>query len=160
MVLERWDPFRELRRMEETVDRLWRGLGPRAGESGGVEAWAIPLDVMREGDNIIVHASLPGVRPSDITVSIEDGVLTIEGHTAQESEHKEANYLMRERRLGSFHRSLRLPDTVDANLAHSTYENGVLTISVPKAEDKKARQLTVEVKDSGQSALSSGASRN
>ena len=147
-MVQRWDPFRELGRMQETLDRLWRGFGPQAGIANGVEAWAIPLDVAREGDTIVVRASVPGVQPEDIRVTVEDGVLTIDAETRAESEHKEEHYLMRERRVGSFHRSLRLPETVDVERAESSYENGVLTVTIPKAEDKKARQLKVNAEGS------------
>jgi HSP20 family protein len=119
MVLRRWEPFRELRQMQGNLDRLWRDLGHGAGDEGDVESWAIPLDVVQEGDNIVVKASVPGVNPEDIDVSIENDVLTIKGHTKEEREHQEGNYLMRERRSGSFYRALRLPDTVDSDQAQS-----------------------------------------
>lgn len=148
MVLDRWDPFRELRRMEETMDRLWRGLGPTAGgPNSDVENWGIPLDVIRDGDNLVVKASLPGVKPSDINVTIEDSVLTVSGKTSTEEEQKEGNYLMRERRTGSFQRSIRLPDTIDSSKAESSYESGVLTIRLPKTEASKPKQLKIDVKD-------------
>ena len=150
MVLDRWDPFRELRRMEETMDRLWRGLGPTAGgPNSDIENWGIPLDVIRSGDDVIVRASLPGVKPGDINVTIEDNVLTVSGQSSTEEEHKEGSYLMRERRTGSFHRSIRLPDSIDSNKAESSYESGVLTIKLPKTEAKKAKQLKIDVKDTG-----------
>jgi HSP20 family protein len=144
MVLQRWDPFNELRQMQNTMNRLWRGFGGGT-EAQEMETWAVPLDVLQEGDNFIVRASIPGVNPDDIQVSIEDNVLTIRAQSAYESEHKEGNYLMRERRTGSFHRALRLPDTVDTDQAHPFYEHGVLTITIPKAEAKKAKQLKVSV---------------
>ncbi|MEE8517683.1 MAG: Hsp20/alpha crystallin family protein [Dehalococcoidia bacterium] len=151
MTLERWDPFRELRRMEETVDRRWRGFGPRAGgPTGDVYAWGIPLDVVREGDDVVVHASLPGVKPGDVNVTIEENVLTISGTSDSETETSEASYLLRERRTGSFRRTLRLPDSVDADGATSAYEAGVLTITLPKSEQAKAKRLTIEVKDTKQ----------
>jgi HSP20 family protein len=75
--------------------------------------------VVQQGDNIIVKASVPGVNPEDIDVSIENDVLTIKGQTKEEREHQEGNYLMRERRSGSFYRALRLPDTVDSDQAQS-----------------------------------------
>jgi HSP20 family protein len=143
MVLRRWEPFGELRRMQENMDRLWKGFY-NGGENGGeMERWAIPLDVKEEGDNIVVQASMPGVDSKDVDVTIENDVLTIKGHTNMEEEHKEGNFLMRERRTGSFHRSLRLPDTVDTDKAQPYYENGVLTVTLPKAEAKKAKKLTV-----------------
>ena len=115
MVLRRWEPFRELRQMQENMDRLWRNFGSGGGEEGNVENWAIPLDVVQQGDNIVVKASVPGVNPEDIDVSIENDVLIIKGQTKEEHEHQEGNYLMRERHSGSFYRALRLPDTVDSD---------------------------------------------
>jgi HSP20 family protein len=111
-----------------------------------MESWAIPLDVIARGDEFIVRATLPGVAPEDIQVSIEDNVLTIKGQTAAQIQNGDGGtYLMRERRTGSFHRALRLPDTVDTDKAHPEYQNGVLTVTIPKAEAKKARQLKVQV---------------
>ncbi len=110
---------------------------------GNVENWAIPLDVVQEGDNIIVKASVPGVNPEDIDVSIENDVLTIKGQTKEEREHQEGNYLMRERRSGSFYRALRLPDTLDSDQAQPHYEHGVLSITFPRMESKKARRLQI-----------------
>ena len=146
MALERWDPFRDLRRMEYTVDRLWRGLGPRTyATTPEAESWGIPLDVVRDGDNIVVQGSLPGVKPEDIKVTIEDDVLTVSGTTEAEEERAEGTYLLRERRAGAFHRALRLPDSVDSDKAESSYDAGVLTITLPKLEEKKAKQLTINV---------------
>ncbi len=145
MTLRRWDPFSEMRRMQENMDQLWRGLAPASGASPEMESWAIPLDVVQEGDEITVHASLPGVNPADINVSIENDVLTIRGRSAGERERREGNFLMRERHTGFFHRSLRLPDTLDTDKAQPRYDNGVLTIAFPKLEAKQARQLTITV---------------
>ena len=86
------------------------------------------------------------MRPEDIQVTTENGVLTIKAESQAEGETTEDGYLIRERRSGSFHRSIRLPDTVDADQADSSYEHGVLTISLPKQEAKKAKRLEVKVK--------------
>jgi HSP20 family protein len=149
MTLQRWDPFNELRRMQETMNHLWRGFGASTTEGQEMETWAVPLDVVQQGDNFVIHASLPGINPDNIDVSIEDNVLTIRGQSAHESEHKEGSYLMQERRSGSFYRALRLPETVDTDQAHPFYEHGVLTITIPKAESKKAKQLKVSVDGRG-----------
>jgi HSP20 family protein len=143
MVLRRWEPFQELRQMQGNLNRLWRDLGHGGGEEGNVESWAIPLDVVQEGDNIVVKANVPGVSPEDIDVSIENDVLTIKGHTKEEREHQEGDYLMRERRAGSFYRALRLPDTVDSDKAQPHYEHGVLSITFPRMESKKAKRLQI-----------------
>jgi HSP20 family protein len=143
MVLRRWDPFQELRQMQENMDRLWRNFGTGGGEAGNVENWAIPLDVVQQGDNFTVKASVPGVNPEDIDVSVENDVLTIRGQTKEQREHQEGNYLMRERRSGSFYRALRLPDTVDSDRAQPHYEHGVLSITFPRLESKRARRLQI-----------------
>jgi HSP20 family protein len=138
--------------MEYAVDRLWRGFGPRAGvPTSDADTWGIPLDVVRDTDSVVVRASLAGVKPGDINVTIEDNLLTVTGSTETETERGEGDngtYLLRERRTGSFRRSIRLPDYVDTDKAESAYEAGVLTITLPKIEARKAKQLTVQVKDS------------
>ena len=142
MAIQRWDPFNELRQMQDTMNRIWKGYqGP--AENGGFEEWAVPLDVVRKGDDIEVRASVPGVDPGAIQITVENDVLTIRGQTA--SEKAEGDFLMRERRSGSFHRALRLPDTVDVDRAETGYDNGVVTISFPKLESKKAKRLSLKV---------------
>ena len=149
-------PFSELRQMQENMDRMWRRFGSFNQEDGNsFEAWAAPLDVVAEGDDLIVRASMPGVAPENIQVSIEDNVLTIRGETESRFENTEGNYLMRERRSGSFHRSLRLPNTVDQAQAEPRYEHGVLTVTLPKAEAKRAKQFEVKVAE-GPSTVEAG----
>ena len=140
MVLERWDPFRELRRMDDRMNRLWR-----IADKDAMESWAVPLDVVQDADDVIVHASVPGLKPEDIRVTTEEGVLTISAETKAEHEDRRGAYLMRERRVGKFHRTLRLPDSVDTEKATSRYEDGVLTTTFPKVEAKKARRIDVLV---------------
>ena len=145
MTLQRWEPYRELQSMEDTMNRLWRGFGIGPAYRGEAEDWNISLDVLKQKDDIIVKASVPGVKPEDIDVAIEDNVLTLKAERKTENEHKDADYLVRERATGSFFRALRLPDTVDTGKVTSCYENGVLTITMPKAEEKKRKQIHVKV---------------
>ena len=142
MTMQRFDPFAELRRMDAAFNRLWN-TDVRTPEVEGAR-WDIAMDVIQEGDDLIVHASLPGVEPDDIQVTLEDGLLTIKGETGSESEEQKADYLLRERRFGRFHRALRLPNSVDAEKAQPSYANGVLTVTVPKQEAKKARKLEIK----------------
>ncbi len=147
-MMQRWYPFNDLRQMQNTMDRMWRRAGSRSNgseKSPDIETWAVPLDVLRKGDDTIVRASLPGVSPEDIRVCIEDNVLTIKAHTSQEFQDTDGDYLMRERRSGSFHRALRLPDSVDPENVQPHFQHGVLSITVPRAEAKRARQLEVKV---------------
>ena len=140
MVLTRWDPFFEIRRARHLANR--RSAGYTAEER---RDWSIPLDIVRDGDTVTVQASLPGVLPEDIDVTIEGGVLSIKADTKVEEEREDGGYVVRERRAGSFHRSLRLSDNVDTDKVEPRYENGVLTITLPVAESKKAKHLTVAV---------------
>lgn len=146
MVLQRWDPLAELRRMDDVMNRFWRSYSGLGGEDGDGESWTVPIDVRQEGDSITVEASMPGIAPSEISATVEDGVLTIKGQTVVERERKDERYYLRERRSGAFHRSVRLPETVDTDRAETTHENGVLSITFPKQESKKAKSLPIMVK--------------
>lgn len=154
MVLQRWEPLRDLRQMEDTMNRLWRGFGGTQSYREGSEDWNILIDVIQKEDEIEVKASMPGVKPEDINITIEDNVLTLKTERKANIEAEKATYLMQERPTGSFYRALRLPDTVDTNKIESHYEDGVLTIIMPKAEEKKKKQIQVKVK-SGQKILDS-----
>lgn len=142
MVIQRWDPFRDLRQMDETMNRLWRGYG---NAPAGTEDWNISLDVVQRPDEIVVKASIPGVKPETIDLAIEDNILTIRAEKKPDFEDEQSIYLIQERPTGSFYRALRLPETVDANKIQSTCENGVLTITLPKAEEKKKKQLKIQI---------------
>ena len=143
MVLTRWDPLYEIRRARRLANR--RFAGPGYTDNADRRDWSIPLYIVRDGDTVTVKASLPGVQPEDIDVTIEGGVLTIKADTKAEEEHEDGGYVVRERRAGSFHRSLRLSENVDTDKVAPSYENGVLTIALPVAESKKAKHLTVAV---------------
>ena len=140
--MQRWDPVRELRQMDETMNRLWRGF---SSIPDGNEDWNISLDVIERPDEIVVKASVPGVKPETIDLAIEENTLTIRAERKPDFEDDKSIYLIQERPTGSFYRALRLPDTVDANKVQSTYENGILTIVLPKAEEKKKKQIKIQV---------------
>ena len=140
MAIERWSPFAEMRRFDDMFNRLWNG-GSRYPESP--ESWSIPLDVTRSNDEVIVKASLPGVSKDRVDVTIEENVLTIRAEVEEEGEREDAGYLLKERRTGSFFRAVRLPETVDSENATSSYADGVLTVKLPKLEEKKARKISI-----------------
>ena len=133
MAIQRWNPFIDIR----PFNRARFGTF----ESG---RWPIPIDVVSEGEDVVVRASLPGLKPEDISVTLEDRLLTIQGETGVDSEVEKGDYLLRERRVGRFSRSLRLPTSVDADKAAPTYENGVLTITIPRQESGNTRRLEVK----------------
>ena len=133
MAIQRWNPFIDVR----PFNRARFGTF----ESG---RWPIPIDVVSEGDDVVVRASIPGLKPEDISVTLEDRLLTIQGETGASGEVEKGDYLLRERRVGRFSRSLRLPISADVDKAQPTYENGVLTVTIPLQESGKARQLEVK----------------
>lgn len=144
MTMRRWEPFADFRRADAVFNRFLGGA-PSAAAAHAAEWRGFPMDVVQEGDELIVRASLPGVPPDEIEVTIEDGLLTIAGESADETEKGEGGeYLLRERRSGRFRRALRLPNSVDADNAAPTCENGVLTIALPKREERKARRLEIK----------------
>ena len=144
MVLQRWEPFRELRQMDDTMNRLWRGFG---GYREAAEDWNIAIDVIQKPEEIIVKASLPGIKPDDIDVTVEDNVLALKAQRSSETEESGANFLVRERTSGSYYRALRLPDTIDTGKIQSEYEHGVLTVKLPRAEEKKPKRIKVAVRN-------------
>ncbi len=149
MDLQVWDPYREMRQLERVMNRALRGFGAWPSEA---EQWNIPIDVVQKSDEVVVHASLPGVSPEKIEVSVENDVLTIKAESEAKAESEEAGYLIRERAYGSFYRALRLPESVATDRITSSYENGVLTINLPKAEEKKKKLIKIGVK-SGQQTI-------
>ena len=140
MLLQRWDPFRDMRRMDNLANRFWRAYG--VGDE--TAAQALPLDVVQHEEDVVVRASLPGVKTDDVEITVEDGVLTITTADESQPEEQDGRYLVRERRSGKYHRALRLPDTVDADKAQTQYVDGVLTITFPKVEAKKAKRLEIK----------------
>lgn len=152
MTLQRWNPFSEIRRMEERMNRLW-GSSPFSMFEES-EAWTVPLDVREQDGQVVVEASLPGANPDNLDVSIEDGILTIRGETKSEREEQKENYLLKERREGSFYRAVRLPASVDPEQAESDYHDGILKITLPKMPEKQPKKI--QVKASGERESMSG----
>ena len=137
MVMQRIDPFREFRKLDEMLGRAWQGDG-----DGHVERrWAIPIDLTQDGDDVVLRATIPGVAPEDIDVTVEDGVLTINAETPDQGG---ASFIVRERRAGKLYRALRLPNTLDVGKAETDYKHGVLTLTFPKVEAVKARRLEIK----------------
>lgn len=143
--LTRWDPFGELAGMRSVLDRLFDDGFPRSLHRASEELGpgALGIDIIENGEELVVKAHVPGIDPKDVDISIEDDVLTIKGETRAEEEKKEDNYLRRELRYGSFLRSLRLPPTVDAEKATAQFENGELRLRLPKKPESKARSIKI-----------------
>lgn len=147
MTLVKWDPFKELLRMEERMDRLFGDnfLRPTLGEREITGEWLPPVDIYEDAEGVVIKAELPEMDMKDIDVKIEDNTLRIRGERKLEREDKKDNYHRIERYYGSFSRSFTLPSTVDQEKVKATYDRGVLRIALPKKEETKPRKIKIEV---------------
>lgn len=142
--ITRWDPFGEMTSLHRTLDRLFDETRPwRVFSAGNGSDAYFPVDLYETGDEVVVKASLPGVKPEDIEVSVVGNLLTLKGESKDEHEEKSQNYYRHERRSGTFVRQLQLPSDVDSDKANATFEHGVLRLSLPKAESMKPKQIKV-----------------
>jgi HSP20 family protein len=143
--LIRWEPAREMMSLREAMDRLFDDAFTRPlGINGN---WSVPAVDMYQTDNeVVVKAALPGIKPDEVQINVTGEVLTIKGETRQENESKDKTYHLREQRWGSFERSLILPTEVVADKAKAEFENGLLTITLPKAEEVKPKTITIKSK--------------
>ena len=142
--LVRYQPFIELRR---AVDRLFdeRFFAPyRLFTFDRSET--TPIDVYQTENEVVIKATVPGVKPEEIDVNIADNILTIKGETNAEEKVERKNYIYQEHRYGTFHRSVALPSTLKTDKAETSFENGVLTLTIPKAEEAKPKQIKVKAK--------------
>jgi HSP20 family protein len=140
----RWNPIREMAAMQSAMDRLfeetWRGARP------SVAGNALALDVHEDDMTYVVHASLPGVEADKINISFQDDVLTISGEVEQTKTNEDQNtrVLLSERSYGKFSRSIRLAQAIDADKVEANYENGVLTLTLPKAPEVQPKLIPVK----------------
>lgn len=139
MAIERWDPFREMVNAF-FQEPLSRPLGVAPSGTGVVP---MPLDVSENEHNFVIKASLPGVKPEDVQVTIHGDILSIRGETKAEEEKKGETWHLRERRYGSFQRSISLGTPISTDKAEAKFDHGVLTLTLPKAEEARPKQIKV-----------------
>ena len=140
-------PLARLNAFQNEVDRLFEAA-PFFGTNGrdGAHGFSPALDVHQDKDNVVVHAELPGMKKEDITLSLHDGLLTVSGERRQEKAHDEKSRVRNERFFGRFERTITLPVQVDGTRVAAAYENGILTVTLPKAEAAKPRQIEIAAK--------------
>jgi HSP20 family protein len=146
MAIVRYDPFRDLRTLQEEVNRLFSTNMTRAFGDEGIArgAWAPSVDIYENKDQIVLEAELPGMKQEDFDLSIENNVITLRGERRFEKTEETDNYHRVERSYGAFTRSFTLPQTVSAEGAKAEYNNGVLRVTLPKREETKARRIEVQ----------------
>ena len=145
MTIVRYDPFRDLRTLQEEVNRLFSTNLTRAfGDEGiGRGAWSPSVDIYENKDQIVLEAELPGMKQEDFDLSIENNVITLRGERRLEKTEETDNYHRVERSYGAFTRSFTLPQTVSGEGATAEYNNGVLRVTLPKREEAKPRRIEV-----------------
>ena len=145
--LMRWDPFAEMRPLRRRWARLFDDFFP----SISLMPWesselAFPVDLYESDDKLVAKATLPGVKPEDVDISISGDVLTIKGETKSQEEVKRENYHRQEIRYGAFARSIPLPTKVDFDKTEAVFEEGILTVTMPKAEEVKPKTIKVKAR--------------
>ncbi|MBN1450568.1 MAG: Hsp20/alpha crystallin family protein [Anaerolineales bacterium] len=143
--LTRWEPMREMMTLREAMDRLFDDAFTRPLSLSGVSAMPA-IDMYQTEDEIVVKATLPGLKAEDVDITVTGETLTLRGEFKQKNEQKETSYHIREVRSGSFERSLLLPTDVKAEKAKADFENGVLTITLPIAEEVKPKSIMIKAK--------------
>jgi len=136
--LTRWDPFAELGELRSRFDRLFDDW-----QDGRERAWMPAIDVVREDGHMVVHADLPGVTPEEVKIEVDDDILTVSGEHQESTERKDKHYVRRERRYGSFRRSMPLPAGVDPKKIEAKTHDGVVEVTIPLPEETKKETVTI-----------------
>jgi len=145
-MMRRPSPFGELLSLRQAMDRLFEESFVRPRGSSGVgesSEYAIPLDIYTTGDALVLEAALPGVKPEDVEITVLGDTLTISGSSHSEERTEQGGYLYQEVRRGSFSRTVSLPADLKTDAAQASFDNGMLRLSIPKAEEARPRQIRI-----------------
>ena len=153
MAIVRWEPFRDLMSLQERMNRLFdESFRSRAGAGAGHEedwalggSWAPAVDIYEHEGNIVLKAEIPGIDPKEVDVRVENNVLTLRGERKIDTEVKRESYHRVERAYGTFSRSFTLPNVVDTEKIKAEYRDGVLRVTLPKREEAKPKQISINV---------------
>src|SRR5438445_12016387 len=144
--MNRWEqPFRGATTLQEQINRVFGDVVGRTGEESNLTPWAPEVDIYETENELVVKADLPDVNPQDLDIRVESNILTIRGERKFDKKVNEDNYLRIERSYGSFSRSFSLANSVNSEAIKADYQNGVLTLSIPKREEAKPKQIKVNV---------------
>lgn len=148
MAIERWQPFSELMSLRQAMDRLFEDsfVRPSRGLAALGEVAAPALNVYQTPTEVVLKAALSGLKPEDVSIDITGETLTIKGESKAEQEIKKEDYLYQERRYGAFSRSVVLPSGLKTDKAEATMEDGILTLTIPKVEEVKPKNISVKAK--------------
>lgn len=145
--LVRWEPFRDIISLRDAMDRLFEDSFVRLSRFWpGIGEWQPPIDMYQTDNEVVVKAAIPGLKPEEVDISITGDTVTIKGEHKEDKEVRDEDYLYKECRFGSFSRTVTIPVKVKTDKAEAVFENGILTLTLPKAEEVKPRQIKVKVK--------------
>ena len=148
--LTRWEPAREMMTLREAMDRLFDDAftQPFSVTRNGGSTWASSpaIDMYQTNNEVVVKAALPGFKTDEVQINVTGDVLTLRGETKQEEERKDKSWHIREHRWGAFERSIILPTAVISDKAKADFDNGILTITLPKSEEVKSKTITIKPK--------------
>jgi HSP20 family protein len=148
MALIRWDPTREIGSLQSEMNRLFNSFfdAPAGGENGGaLRRWVPAMDLVETEEHFVLRADLPGLSEDDVSIELEDNVLTVSGERKSEHEERKEGFYRIERATGRFARSLTLPEGVDPDAVQASFDRGVLEVRVPKPEERKPRKVAIQV---------------
>jgi HSP20 family protein len=143
--LSRFEPFRGASSLQDQINRLFSDVFDRPADESNLTSWAPAVDIFETEHELVVKADLPDINPKDLDIRVENNILSIRGERKFESKVSEDKYLRVERAYGSFSRSFSLANTVNSEAINADYQNGVLTLTVPKREEAKPKQIKVNV---------------
>src|SRR6202165_4356394 len=155
-ILNRFEPFQGVATLQDQINRLFNDGIERTGEDSSLTTWVPAVDIYETEHELVVKADLPQVDPKDLDIRVENNILTLRGERKFESKVSEDNYLRVERAYGSFARSFTLANTVNAEAIKADYQNGVLTLTIPKKEEAKPKQIKVNVATPAMAASAAG----
>lgn len=144
MAIERWDPFRDVVSLREAMNSLLQDSFVRPGSPlSGAAPGGFPIDVSENENEFVIHAQLPGVKPDDVQITVHGDTVLLRGESKAEEEKKGQTWHVRERRFGTFQRAVSLNAPIDADKANAQFEHGMLTLTLPKAEAARPKQIKV-----------------
>ena len=149
MALIRWEPTRELSSLQSEMNRLFNTFFDEpqrgTGNGGSLRRWVPAMDLVETEDHFVLRADLPGLDQEDVSIELEDNVLTISGERKAEHEDRKEGYYRVERAYGQFARALTLPEGVDPDAVQASFDRGVLEVRIPKPEERKPRKVAINV---------------